>query len=116
MKKVCHEIYITVDNIQTSFNECTDFKANSAFQKYYPTLKNCLRQIKNTEFSMQSLLNSQAGRTLKYLVDFSRALIEFQSCSAAKKIGRMTEEILTNWRMKINNQIFDDYSDYKLTL
>jgi len=28
----------------------------------------------------------------------------------------MTEEILTNWRMKINNQIFDDYSDYKLTL
>lgn len=116
VKKVCHDIYTTVDSIQTSFNDDVDVKANVAFTKFYPQLKNCLRQIKNTEFSMQSLLNSQAGRTLKYLVDFCRALIEFQSCSSAKKIGRMTEEILTNWRMKINNQIFDDYSDYKLTL
>ena len=52
VKKVCHDIYQTVDMIQTSFNDNVDFKANSAFLKYYPTLKQCLRQIKNTEFSM----------------------------------------------------------------
>lgn len=39
VKSVCHDIYQTVDQIQTSFNDSVEFKANAAFLKHYPSLK-----------------------------------------------------------------------------
>ena len=92
--------------------ECLDTPAsfNPLFTSVYATLKS-LKSCKI--ISVQNLTESRICACLNYLTDLCFVILESIQIDEARKVGKLSQELITKWRMLVTSKVIEENSDHK---
>ena len=92
--------------------ECLDSPKN--FNPLFLSIHNTLKQLKHCKIiSVQNLTESRICACLNYLTDLCFVILESIQIEEARRVGKLSQEMITKWRMLVTSKVIEENSDHK---
>lgn len=92
--------------------ECLDQPAK--FNPLFRRINETLKQLKQCRvISVQNLTESRICACLNYLTDLCFVILECQQIEEAKKVGLLSQELITKWRTLVTSKVIEENNDHK---